>query len=91
VVYLRVGYDEALKRVQNDEFRPMLRRPDLGAVYRARLRAYEDTSAFVVDTDDRRPDDIARSVLEHLAALRFRAAGEQGPRGGGEAPVGLEP
>jgi shikimate kinase / 3-dehydroquinate synthase len=29
VVYLRVSYDEAMARVQSDEFRPMLHRPDL--------------------------------------------------------------
>jgi shikimate kinase / 3-dehydroquinate synthase len=75
VVYLRVSYDEALERVQNDQFRPMLRRPDLAHVYQTRLPVYEGTSAFVVDTDGRRPDDIARTVLERLTALPRIPAG----------------
>src|SRR3954465_108089 len=33
VVYLRVGYDEALTRVRQDRFRPMLQRADLDQVY----------------------------------------------------------
>jgi shikimate kinase/3-dehydroquinate synthase len=75
VVYLRVSYDEALKRVHNDQFRPMLRRPDLATVYQARLPVYEGTSAFIVDTDGRRPDDVARTVLERLTALPHLPSG----------------
>ena len=37
VVYLRVGYDEAMARVKSDEFRPMLHRPGLDEVYKRRL------------------------------------------------------
>ena len=69
VVYLRVSYDEALERVQDDAFRPMLRRPDLAAVYEARTSVYEDASAVTVDTDGRHPDEVARTVLERLATL----------------------
>jgi shikimate kinase / 3-dehydroquinate synthase len=36
VVYLRVGYDEALTRVRQDRFRPMLQRADLDQVYARR-------------------------------------------------------
>ena len=69
VIHLRVGYSEALRRVRNDQFRPMLRRQDLEALYHTRLPVYEDASAFNVDTDGRRPDEVAREVLEHLTAL----------------------
>jgi shikimate kinase len=69
VVYLRVSYHEALGRVGRDEFRPMLQRSDLAAVYRARAAGYEATSGVIVDTDGRRPDDVARTVLERLTAL----------------------
>jgi shikimate kinase / 3-dehydroquinate synthase len=69
VVYLRVGYAEAMKRVRNDEFRPMLRRPDLETVYQARLPAYEDAADFTVDTADRRPDEVALEILDLLDAL----------------------
>ena len=66
VVYLRVGYDEAMTRVKSDEFRPMLHRPDLDEVYQRRLPAYEDLSGLTVDTDGRRPDAIALEVLAQL-------------------------
>jgi len=69
VVYLRVGYDEAMARVKSDEFRPMLHRPGLDEVYRRRLPVYEDLSVLTVDTDGRRPDVVAREVLAQLTRL----------------------
>jgi shikimate kinase/3-dehydroquinate synthase len=69
VVYLRVDYDEAMSRVQGDEYRPMLHRPDLDELYRRRLPVYEDLSAVTIDTDGRRPDAIAREVLAELTRL----------------------
>jgi shikimate kinase len=69
VVYLRVSYDEAISRVQSDEFRPMLHRPDLDEVYQRRLPVYEDLSVLTIDTDGRRPDAIAMEVLAELTRL----------------------
>ncbi|HTQ91057.1 MAG TPA: type I 3-dehydroquinate dehydratase [Streptosporangiaceae bacterium] len=69
VVYLRVGYDEAMARVDSDEFRPMLRRPDLGEVYKRRLPVYEDLSVLTIDTDGRPPGAIALEVLAQLTRL----------------------
>src|SRR5579863_7552480 len=69
VIYLRVDYGEAMSRVQGDEYRPMLHRPDLDQVYQRRLPVYEDLSALTVDTGGRRPDAIAREVLAELTRL----------------------
>jgi shikimate kinase len=69
VIYLRVAFSEAMTRVRSDQFRPMLRRPDLEAVYQNRLRMYEDASAFDVDTDGRRPDEVVSEVLQLLTAV----------------------
>lgn len=69
VVYLRVSYQEAMSRVQGDEYRPLLHRPDLDDVYKRRLPIYEDLSAFIIDTDGRRPDAIAREALTELTRL----------------------
>ena len=69
VVYLRVGYDEAMARVKSDEFRPMLHRPDLDEVYKRRLPLYEDLAVLTVDTDGRRPDAVALDVLAGLTRL----------------------
>jgi shikimate kinase / 3-dehydroquinate synthase len=69
VVYLRVDYDEAMARVQGDEYRPMLHRPDLDEVYKRRLPVYEDLAVLTIDTGGRRPDAIARAVLAELTQL----------------------
>jgi shikimate kinase len=69
VIYLRVGYDEALSRVRRDELRPMLRRPDLEAVYQRRLLAYQDVSVLTIDTDGRPPSAVAAEVLARMAEL----------------------
>jgi shikimate kinase len=70
VVYLRVGYDEALSRVRSDEFRPMLARPDLEEVFKRRLLAYQDVSVLTIDTDGRPPDAVAAEVLARLRSVR---------------------
>jgi shikimate kinase len=70
VIYLRVGYDEALSRVRSDELRPMLRRPDLEEVYRRRLLVYEEISGLTIDTDGRPPDAVAAEVLAKLRLVR---------------------
>jgi shikimate kinase / 3-dehydroquinate synthase len=69
VIYLRVDYHEAMSRVQGDEYRPMLHRPDLDEVYKRRLPVYEDLSVLTIDTDGRRPDAIAREALAELTRL----------------------
>jgi 3-dehydroquinate synthase/shikimate kinase/3-dehydroquinate synthase len=69
VIYLRVGYHEAMSRVQGDEYRPMLHRPDLDELYKKRLPVYEDLSVLTIDTDGRRPDAVAREVLAELTRL----------------------
>jgi shikimate kinase / 3-dehydroquinate synthase len=69
VIYLRVDYDEAMSRVQRDEYRPMLQRPDLAEVYKRRLPVYEDLSVLTIDTAGREPDAIAREVLAALTRL----------------------
>lgn len=69
VIYLRVSYDAAMSRIQDDSFRPMLSRPGLDALYQQRLPIYEDVSVITIDTDGRRPDAIAHDVLAELTRL----------------------
>jgi 3-dehydroquinate synthase/shikimate kinase/3-dehydroquinate synthase len=75
VVYLRVGYDEALSRVSQDRFRPMLQRPDLDQVYARRQIAYAEVAAVQVDTNGRRPDAVVMDVLKELTRLPSTPAG----------------
>ena len=70
VVYLQVGYAQALRRVGGDGGRPMLARPDLAAVYDRRLAAYAGVATLTVATDDRRPEAISADILSNLDAER---------------------
>jgi shikimate kinase len=70
VLYLRVSYDEALTRVKSDEFRPMLHRPGLDAVYQRRVPVYEDLAALTVDTEGQPPEVVALDALTRLATAR---------------------
>ena len=75
VVYLRVGYDEALTRVRQDRFRPMLQRADLDQVYARRQDSYAEVAAVQVDTNGRRPDAVVMDVLKELTRLPSTPAG----------------
>jgi shikimate kinase len=77
VVYLQVGYAQALHRVGGDGGRPMLARPDLPALYERRLPAYARVATLTVATDDRRPETVGEDILAQLAgapAVGRRAA-----------------
>lgn len=63
VIYLRVGFAEAMSRVGGDRGRPMLARPDVRSVYAERQALYASVAALTVDTDGRPPDEIALAVL----------------------------
>lgn len=69
VVYLQVGYEEALVRIRGDEYRPMLHRPDLSELYARRRPIYQELAAITVSTDGRRPDAVALDVLAALTRL----------------------
>jgi shikimate kinase len=77
VVYLQVGYEQAMRRVGGDAGRPLLARPDLAAVYQRRLGVYADVAALTVRTDGRRPGAITEDILAQLVT---------GPAVGGRAP-----
>jgi shikimate kinase len=66
VVYLRVGYAEAIARVGGDKGRPMLARPDVSSLYAERQAVYESVATVTVDTDGRLPEEIVLDVLARL-------------------------
>ena len=72
VVYLQVGYAQAMQRVAGDEYRPLLARPGLDDLYQRRLDVYGSVATLTVATDGRRPETIAGDVIEHL--IRVPAA-----------------
>ena len=66
VIYLRVSYAEAMKRVGGDTGRPMLARPDIEQLYAERDALYAATASCTVDTDARTFDEIVLDVLGKL-------------------------
>lgn len=77
VVYLQVGYEQAMHRVGGDSGRPLLARPDLAATYQRRLLRYAEIATLTVSTDGRHPEAISQDILARLNTE---------PAGGGRAP-----
>jgi shikimate kinase / 3-dehydroquinate synthase len=66
VVYLQVGYQQAMQRVAGDEYRPLLARPGLDDLYQRRLDVYGAVASLIIPTDGRRPEAIGADVIERL-------------------------
>ena len=66
VVYLQVGYEQAMQRVGGDQGRPLLARPDLAATYQRRLPLYAELATLTVSTDGRDPEAISQDILTRL-------------------------
>ena len=70
VVFLKVGLSDAVKRVGLGSGRPLLLgnvRGRIKALLDERTPVYESVATFVVDTDEKTPEDVAREVVEGLA------------------------
>ena len=66
VVYLRVSYAEAIRRVGGDGGRPMLGRPGVEQLFAERDPRYAAAATLTVATDHRSPEEIALDVLAGL-------------------------
>jgi len=66
VIYLQVGYAQALQRVGGDTGRPMLARPDLAGLYQRRHPVYASVATLTVATDDRHPTLITDDIVAQL-------------------------
>jgi len=66
VVYLKVSYAEALRRVGGDRDRPMLARPDVAQVYAERDPRYALAATVTVDADDKTPEELVLGILASL-------------------------
>lgn len=75
VVYLKVGYEESMLRVAHDEYRPLLRDPDLPGIFQRRLASYHAVATLTVVTDGRRPEAVCLDVLARLAEVPGVPAG----------------
>jgi shikimate kinase len=82
VVYLQVGYDQALARVGGDgdpQRRPLLARPDLAATYQRRLPLYAGIATLTVGTDGRHPEAVGQDILARLTTKPAVGAGRRNP------------
>lgn len=73
VLYLRVGFADAVRRVGAARSRPVLTlnpRAALRDLLAQRTPLYEQVATLTVDTDGRRPTDIAAEVVREWEALR---------------------
>lgn len=70
VVYLRVSFAEAIRRVGGDHGRPMLARPDIEQVYAERDVLYAKAATVVIDTDGRAQEEIAAEILRSFRGPR---------------------
>lgn len=66
VIYLRVGYAEAMRRVGGDGGRPMLARPGVEQLLAERDPGYAAVATLTVDTGGRAPEEIALDILAKL-------------------------
>lgn len=66
VVYLKVSYAEAMRRVGGDLHRPMLARPDVAQVYAERDPRYAEAATFTVDADGKTPEELVLGILARL-------------------------
>jgi shikimate kinase/3-dehydroquinate synthase len=81
-IWLRVGPDEALKRLDGSE-RPMLRRHEPGHLLERREPLYADAARFEVDTDGRTPEELVDEIV------RLVGAGTSGMAGSVTVPLDL--
>lgn len=69
IVYLRAAPDVLRSRVGAGEGRPLLNDPEaFDRLLFERAPAYESAADFIVDTADRRPEDVAASILDRVRA-----------------------
>jgi shikimate kinase len=69
VVFLRVGFDDAIRRVGAGQGRPLLlgnARSRVKQLLEERLPIYEAVATLVVDTDGKTPGDVAAEIVASL-------------------------
>ena len=77
VVYLRVSYAEAMRRVGGDQGRPMLARGDVARLHEDRDPLYARAATLTVDADGRSPEEIALDILARLPVLAAPALSQK--------------
>ena len=71
VVHLGVSWGEARRRLKGDVTRPLLQTGDPKALFDQRQGLYEMVSTHHVDTEARRPEEIANEIAVALGGVRI--------------------
>jgi shikimate kinase len=69
VVFLEVGFADALARTGPDPGRPMIRRPDLADLFERRQTAYREVATITVATGGRSVEGVVGAILAELLSL----------------------
>lgn len=82
VVFLATPYEVALARVGGDAARPVLRNPDLPALFAERAARYADVASLTVDAGDRQPRELAEEIAARLSDSRVPAVDQATSKAG---------
>ena len=80
VVFLNVGLSDAVRRVGLGSARPLLLgnvRARIKALLDERLPVYREVATFIVETDGKAPEDVAREVREAIEGAESAEAGDR--------------
>jgi len=68
LVWLKASPDTLLRRIGDDQYRPSLTgrspREDLEAVLAERTPIYERVADFIMDTEDKKPEEVAAAIAK---------------------------
>jgi len=75
LVWLKANTDTLLQRIGNDQYRPSLTgkspREDLETVLAERTPIYERVADFIINTETKRPQEVAEVIAELYTEQRF--------------------
>ena len=70
IFYLRTSPETIIKRLKGDSSRPLLKgdlEERVRTISSARAKIYEAAADYIVDTDEKSPEEIAAIIMEHMS------------------------
>lgn len=70
IFYLRTSPETIIKRLKGDNSRPLLKgdlEERVRTISSARAKIYEAAADYIVDTDEKSPEEIAAIIMEHMS------------------------
>ena len=70
IFYLRTSPEIIIKRLKGDNSRPLLKgdlEERVRTISSARAKIYEAAADYIVDTDEKSPEEIAAIIMEHMS------------------------